>query len=78
MSEVVSQLGDFVAGAAVVLGWWFALSLVVAIVWSVFHMRLNANRTSARPAPQSARLRLVVPRPTTAPESNNTPSRPAA
>ena len=29
MSEVVSQLGDFVAGAAVVLGWWFA-SLSVA------------------------------------------------
>ncbi len=53
------------------------LFLVVAIGWSVFHMRLNRRR-APQPAPESARLLLVVPRPKRAPDNDTTPSRPAA
>lgn len=78
MSSLVSQLGDFAVSAAVVLGWWFALSIVVAVCWSLFHMRLDRRRSQVRPPAQSARLRLVVPRPSVAPDNDHTPSRPAA
>ncbi len=77
MSSVVSQIGSFAVDAAIILGWWFAISVVVAIGWSVFHMRLNRRR-APQPAPESARLLLVVPRPKRAPDNDTTPSRPAA
>lgn len=78
MSPLVSEFGKVAVDAAVIFGWWFAISVFVAVCWSLFHMRLNRRRGHAVHAPQSAQLRLVVPKPTPAPDNDHTPSRPAA
>lgn len=77
MESVLPQIGEFAVSAIIFLGWWFAISVLAALCWSLFHLRLNRGR-APRPALTGARMPLVVPRPMRAPAFEQLPARLAA